>query len=316
MSGFTTGTSFTRKAIDLTITLGTGNDGLAVGAAVTLTGLRTTATITNQASPDIGQAHVKVYGVTFDIMSGLTNVLDPYYSARNNQITIKAGDEGNTVVVFQGVITDAFMNFEGMPETCMEISAYSSIRVYLQKPLAEKSWDGETDVATMIQDVLNAAAAPWTLDNQLKVPIKLKNHHESGSMWTQINSICAAANIWVKFEDKTQVVSIWNKDQALPGVVTPVVSPANGMVGYPMKVDGSQIRIKTLFNNQITYGGQVLVEGSQIAIANGTWTLYQVQHELAAYIPGGPWFTTFTGWAPKFGGLTPANGLPAPPGGG
>jgi hypothetical protein len=301
------GTSFTEKAIDITITLGQGQNGLSAGSSVTLTGLRTTATINNPAPPDMGWADVKVYGVTFDIMMGLTNVLDAAYSARNNVIDIKAGDKGNTILVFHGILNDAWMNFDGMPETCMELKAYSSTRLALQMPLKESSVDGPSDPAVMIQNVITQAGLNWKLNNQVNTPVTLSSHVANQSPWPQINAIAQAANYNISYTDVDPgVVNIWNKGFPLPGAVTAQVSPATGMVGYPLKVHGSQIRIKTLFNNNIVYGGQVQVSGSQITIANGMWTMYEVVHDLAANLPGGPWFTTFTGWSPNLGFPNPS----------
>jgi hypothetical protein len=54
------------------------------------------------------------------------------------------------------------------------------------------------------------------------------------------------------------------------------------------------IEFTTLFNPLLRPGGKVQVE-SGLEVANGTWQIFNLQHQLDSEDPGGQWFTRFSG---------------------
>ena len=100
------GASFTQKAIDVTITLGTGSFGTSGSNTVKLSGLRVVCTIEKAGMPSFDRAEIRIYGMPQDLMNQLTVLNVPTLMARpNNTILIQAGDTVNGMsTVFNGDI--------------------------------------------------------------------------------------------------------------------------------------------------------------------------------------------------------------------
>lgn len=287
---------YDEKAIDVIVTLG-------LGGTFTLTGLRVVATITTYAPPHLGQCDVKVYGVAKDTLAAISNLNNLFYQTLGNTVTILAGTVDNTSVVFQGLIWDAFLNFDQAPETCLEITAHSLVRQWKQLGnFAATSVEGPTTPDAVIQDIMNRAGmtdAGWTFDNE-GVTVPIHSSVFQGSPWTQIGLVAKQGNFNWHHDDQDLVVYIWPKGQTL-GFPVPTISPATGMIGYPQKVQQNRVRIKCLFNNNIIIMQNITVAGSEVPQANGLWQVMSLVHELSAQVPGGPWFSSMTCWTANAG---------------
>ena len=74
------------------------------------------------------------------------------------------------------------------------------------------------------------------------------------------------------------------------GGVAPVISPAEEMVGYPTYVGPGQLALTTEYNPQIRFLGNVIVQSSVFGLANGTWRVTSLEHDLST-MADGPWFS-------------------------
>lgn len=118
------------------------------------------------------------------------------------------------------------------------------------------------------------------------VSVILSTPYFHGSARDQMMACATAGNFnWI-IDDNT--LAIWPKGKSRGGTV-PVISSATGMVGYPT-FQSPGISVRTIFNNQLRYGASVKVE-SILPFANGTFTMFQLSHELQSETPNGTWFT-------------------------
>ena len=108
------GTSWTMKAIDITITLGTGTFGQTGQNTVKLSGLRSVVSIAKNGFPSMDRAEARVYGVDPSVMNTVSTLGIPLTMWRlGNTMLIEAGDVGGAMsVVYNGYLHQAYQNFD------------------------------------------------------------------------------------------------------------------------------------------------------------------------------------------------------------
>src|SRR5471032_3655194 len=102
--------SFTRKRIDVTLTLGTGQFGDSGSNSVTLSGLRVQTIVQAAAGEAMPATQTRIYGIPLDMMCQLTQVGLINSAVRfNNSILIAAGDdETGLTTVYDGTIKESW----------------------------------------------------------------------------------------------------------------------------------------------------------------------------------------------------------------
>lgn len=277
---------FTRKRIDVTITLGTGAFGETVGDTVTLSRLRTTAELIYAGGDSMGALQLRMFGVDAAMMNRLTTI--GYVNAAikgKNSILLAAGDDENGMqTVFVGTIYDAWADYKNSPDVAFNVVANAGMGA-LVKPVAAVSYKGATDVATIMAGL--AATMGLTFQNN-GVNVQLSNPYFPGTALTQVRTCARAANINATVDLGALV--IWPKTGPRAGTV-PLISPATGMIGYPT-LNSMGMAVRTLFNGNLKPGANVQIN-SAIPMACGTWQLGPLSHSLSSEMPGGPWFTNF-----------------------
>lgn len=279
--------SFTRKRIDLTITLGTGQFGDSGANTVTLSGLRVHAGIQVYGGEAMPQAQLRVFGLPLDMINQLTTI-GPINSAVmfNNAVLVAAGDdETGLQTIYSGTIWQAWGEFQGAPEIPLNITGLGGLASAL-KPVNALSFPGSVDVATIMQTL--AATMGLAFENN-GVSVQLASPYFPGTALAQVRSCARAADIYFAIDRGT--LAIWPKNGARGGDV-PLISPETGMVGYPT-FSSNGLALTTLFNPSIKPGGVVQVQSS-LAVACGKWTVMQVSHSLQTETPNGQWFTTIS----------------------
>lgn len=275
--------SFTQKKLSLTIQLGTGTFGEQVGSTVTLSGLRMFADISSPCGESMGAAHIRVFGLTQSMMNQLT-VIGPINQVKpKNQVQLAAGDANGMSVVFSGTIYTAWAEYSSAPDVVFNIIAYVGIDIAL-KPVDALSYPGNANAADIMQTIAQNAGLIFVNNG---VSVQLANQYLPGTAWQQIKACAAAANINFKIE--SGALTIWPKSTSITASV-PVISPDNGMVGYPA-LSSQGMTVKTVFNPNIVLGGQIDVESS-LPMATGKFNVFNYVHNLSSEAPGGPWFTT------------------------
>ncbi len=87
-------------------------------------------------------------------------------------------------------------------------------------------------------------------------------------------------------------VLIWPKGGTIGGQV-PLLSKETGMIGYPT-VTQAGIIVQSIYNPNLAFGGSFECKSS-LTVANGTWGIFNLTHELESETVGGKWITRVEG---------------------
>lgn len=276
--------TFTRKRIDVTITLANGQFEGESGNSVTLSGHRVSADIANSGGESMGALQMRLYGLKQQMMNQLT-VVGPIASAirAQNTITLDAGDDVRGLkTVYTGVIDQAWGDYHGAPDVMFNLTAFAGIDAAV-KPVPPSTYKGSADVVDIMS---NLASTMGLIFENNGVEGQLSNPYFSGSALTQVKECARAAGLLYTID--RGVLAIWPKAGFREGDAT-VISPETGLVGYPSFTSNGLVLV-TEFNPDVRLGGQIQVQSS-LDVACGIWTVYQVAHTIEAERQGGPWFT-------------------------
>lgn len=301
--------AFTKKIINVSFTLAPAVDAkgnitsqptFAGGNnnKVDLTGYRVVANIVKGGGiSSQGTLTLRVYGMSLSLMNQLSTLgKTPIYvlGPQMNQISITAGDETGTSLVFQGAISQAYTDLSGAPEAAFNISAFSLLYQAVQT-IAPTSYKSPVDVATVLQSLAQQMSLKFENNG---VSVILPTVYLHGSALNQCTDAIQMANIeWNQGDNG--ILAIWPKGGARAGNV-PLISPANGtLVGYPYPSGGGLLGLKTVFNPDLVFGTKIQVETS-ITPAVGIWTICSLVHDIESEVFGGQWFTTLVGTPPGY----------------
>lgn len=277
---------FTRKKLEATITLGTGDFGETVGDTVTLSGLRMMADIVLSGGDSMGQLQMRVYGLTQDMMNRLTVIGRDLAALRGkNYISLRAGDDTNGMsLVYQGSITDAWVDYPAAPEGVFNVMASAGMDAAL-KPVTPISFNSASaDVSGIMAGLAKTMGLAF---QDLGVSVKLSYPYFDGTALMQARSCARAADIWMTIDKNTLI--IWPKENAKIIGDIPLVSPETGLIGYP-SFSSVSVMFTTIFNQDIRQSGKVQLQSS-IPAATGRFRVFKVSHSLSSEIANGPWFT-------------------------
>ncbi len=279
--------AFAKRIINLQFRLGAGDFGTKGQNVVDVTGLRASANISKAGTASNAQCDLWIWGMPLDLMNKLT-VLNKIALGQqiNNSVIVSAGDElGGVSVVFQGTIMEAWADGRNLPDMVFQVSATSGM-FQLLKPVPPTSYKGTVDAAVALSGI--ATQMGLQLANN-GVTALLSNPYWPGTLKQQLEKICTAANCIHHIDEANHQLIVWPKGQArTEGHI--LLSASTGMVGYPAFTQNG-LRIRSLYNPNLTFGRRVKVE-SQLAAASGDrWSIAAVSHNLDANMPGGSWFT-------------------------
>jgi hypothetical protein len=280
-------TGFTKKRLDLTITLGTGDLGDTVGETVTLSGFRMSVDVVNAVGDGMGTVQLRAFGLKQEMMNRLTSIGTYKTDFRlKNKIRIDAGDEESGMkYIFHGMITNSWADYSSAPDVSFNVLAGSGAEALL-KPVSAISFKGSADVAEIMAGLAKTMGLAFEANG---VKVKLSNPYFAGTALMQVRACAQAADIWHKIEKETLV--IWPKDAAREGVI-PLISSETGMVGYP-SMNSNGMTVRMMFNGSLRIGEKVQVKSSlPTGMGSGRYVVLKISHSLSSETPGGPWFTT------------------------
>jgi hypothetical protein len=294
--------AFSRKLIDLQFNLGknisTGaqkafDEG---GTQLYVRGLRVSASIVKAGGLSMGSASVAAYGMTLSQMNQLSTLgINPLVIGPNF-VTVMPYDEGSQPsVVFQGSITNAWMDGNAMPEVAFRLEAHAGLFEAIA-PCPPSSYQGPVAAADVFASL--AAQMGMSLENSGVTTQLPAGMYFSGSARSQAYACAKAANVNILIDSGK--LAVWPKGKAR-GSSIPLVSPSTGLRGYP-SYTSKGVELQTLFNPAIGFGANIQVESS-LKPACGTWNVYSLDHQLDSQVPGGSWFTTVRA-APLGGSVT------------
>ena len=290
--------SFSRKKIDVSITLGTGNYGATAGGpadTIKATDLKCSVQIVKAGLPSADHAEIRVWGLTQSIINQTTDLGKPLARTRNNTVTVSAGDDdAGMSTIFTGTIMTAYGDFNDPPNACLNITAISNA-VDAAKPVDPISFTGGADVVVVMNQI--AGAMGKNLVNYGVSGIVLSNPYYPGTACEQMKAVATAATLNADASGDT--LDIWPKDGTRGGQVADI-GPQSGLVGYPEYCDAG-IAVRAEFMPGLTLGGQFNLTTS-ITNAKGLWNIINLTYDLESETPNGAWFIDMTATRPSAGG--------------
>jgi hypothetical protein len=279
---------FARRLITLQFQLGQGSFGdSGQYDTLTLSNVRATVQLENVVWPMGGSvAYVRVYGMTLAQMQQLSYA-GLLFQGRNNVLTISAGDEVNGMAnIFKGIITEAYPNFDDMPETFFYVFA-STNNTLKMKPATPTTYPGGVPASQVFSDLCAKGGVGF---QNYGVTATLRGPYLWGSVWQQIDATARAAGCFVHFDGRSQTLNAWLKGGAgnSAGMVT--VSPATGMIGYP-KFQLRTVIVSSIYSPylaSVNPSSQIRIQ-SQLQAASGTFVVNTVNYNLSSRLPKGPW---------------------------
>ncbi len=275
--------SFVRRLIDITFVLGKGAFGEDGSDTVRLSGLRVSAKILKAGGHAMGNTQLSIFGMTESSMNKLSTLGRIPNLFTKNSVTVTAGDEGGAMtVVFAGTITEAWVNYQAMPQVVFNVIAHSGFFESI-KPAQVSSYPG----APKVQDIMKTLAKNMDLEFENNgVDAVLNAPYFWGSNRNQAQACADATGInWLIDNGK---LAIWPAN-GQRGPAVPIVSAETGMVGYP-SYTSTGIELKSLFNPAFKFGGAIEVKSSLGIPANGKWIVNGLDYDLESMVPKGSWF--------------------------
>jgi hypothetical protein len=210
-------------------------------------------------------------------------------AVRQNTVIVSAGDDvSGMATVFQGQITLGQIMLNTSPDTSLLVMANTGALAAV-KTVPPTSYPGTADAAVVMQNLAHLAGLKFENNG---VSMQLSTPYFSGDALHQIRKCAEAGRGVFDFVIDDDTLAIFPVGGARGGAI-PLVSSATGMVGYPnYSTSVYGIEVTTLFNPLIRPGGKVQVK-SDLAVANGTWGVYNIQHMLESEDPKGQWTTHF-----------------------
>ena len=299
--------AFAQKLLRLTFTLAQGATFAGTSSdTLTLSGLKTQASISNVGQLQGCQLTLAVYGLTLSQMNDLSTLGPQLGVIKRNIVKVEASiDNGGWSAVFEGVIQTAFADLQGMPDAVLRVTA-NSIAALVVEPVEARSINGAVNVAGVLQLLAAQATPPLNFENNAGVNVILRNPYLWGSVHDCIKELCEAAGInWVI---QNHTLAIWprNGSRTPAGMAAPIVSSATGLVASPTYT-AFGLLLKTLFNPAVLFGGAIQVQsalttnaaaqGAAVAQAlklpvDGIYQVVQLNHELESWVPNGHWFSS------------------------
>jgi hypothetical protein len=302
--------SFQERRIDLTITLGQGAFGNSGANTVKLSNLRIKADILKQGSPGFDKAVVRAYGVQPHVMNEISTLGIPLNMWRyGNNLLVEAGDAVNGMaIVFNGTLHRAWQDFDEAPETALVMEAWGGQTAAIA-PAKPVSYPGSASVATILQNI--AATQGWNFENN-GVNTFLENEYLAGTATQQFQQVGRDAGINVILDSGTNPPTLVATPRNMTrGGLVPLISATTGLVGYP-KFQDYGMSFRCIFNPNIRLHGQIEMQSTTgpstpqtitlnqpgqpatptVVGPNGFWYVVSpLTYDLAAQLPGGPWFT-------------------------
>ena len=251
---------------------------------VTLTGHRCEAIVANPGGNlSMSQLQLRVFGMKASDMNKFVTPV-ARLGVRNDVIKLSAGDASFGMhQVFEGTIGSAVINYSGIPEVAFDVYAQGGLFEKI-KPAAANSYEGEVDVATIVQAIAKQMGLAF---RDYGVKVKLSNQYLHGTLTDQLYTVCTAARVPCSIDNGT--VSIWPNDGGTDSAEVEL-SPQTGLVGYPILTPNG-IQAVCEFNPAFHLGAKVRLVTS-VPRAAGTWFVQNMRHELSTEQPQGIWFTT------------------------
>lgn len=272
-----------------------------------LEGLRASVYIDHAGAAMIGALTAEIYGMTESQMFSLTN---PQWRAATlsasgnvainslNLIQVFAIDGTQETLIYNGQILNSWGDFQGMPQAYLHIDALVNVDA-LVNPAQPLSVASNTTVATVMAQIASQMGFAFE-NNGVNITIPEGDYY-GNTLMEQVRTLQENYGFWMYIDGSRSTPTLAIAPQGIArNVAAPLISSQTGMIGYPI-FNTMGMNFETLFNPALTLGGPVQVDSS-IPLANGTWIVVSMSHQLTSQMPGGPWKTCANAvWAGQSG---------------
>jgi hypothetical protein len=295
------------RRLEFTFELGTGEFGETGTNQILISGLRAIVHIDLANTPHPSAAYVRIFGLTLEHMNQLSRA-GLSYKARTDRVRITAGDSITGMqAVFFGEIIDAYPDMRVQPQVSFYIYAIPTYVAQL-KPVAPTSFPGSVKSIDAITAL--AKKAGLTVEDR-GVHGVLASPYFQGSAWDQVVAAVRAADCFSAVDSVDNKLIVWPKDGSASAPSNEVeVSPETGMIGYPT-FQALNVIVKRLYDNKTIKMSDVVRVKSQLAAANGRFTVIRIDYDLSSEMPDGPWEMTMRCYPKDPIGGSPSTNLPA-----
>ena len=231
------------------------------------------------------QLDLRIYGMRQEDMNALTVLFfGPTPSVQlNNTVTLEANSGNGWTQVFFGTIVQGSPDYRGIPNVPFHIQGRFGYFAGIT-PGLPLSYPNGASAVSALQTVANALNV--TLENNGVTAMLPAGSYFPGAPWTQLRTICHAAN--VDFYTEPGLLVICPKGQPRTSSAPVTVSPTSGLIGYP-RIEVGGIGLDVLYSTAIVQAGRLTVSGSDVPAANRTWMPYALTHSLESWQPSGLW---------------------------
>lgn len=283
--------AFTKKIIAATLTSGGGNF-----SPVNTQGLRTSCHAVAAGADSMAELDLQIYGLPLSTQNQMSTLGWQGQKPGADSVSVYAGDENGLALIFKGTIWACYSDFQGGPNVPMHVVAHAGTREAGIKIPPTSINNKSADVAGMFSTLAGQMGLQFENGG---VNTKVAYPYLPGDPRTQARELANHANVRWTIDRGT--LAIWPANGNRSGSVT--VGPGMGLVGYPSwSAEGIRLKVEYSPGQDFKLGGQIIVQGSAITPANGTWTISRLEWSLQSFTPNGQWFVDVHGWTPKPGG--------------
>lgn len=275
-----------QRQISLQFTLSSGDGQQKTFAesgtdTVKLDGLRVSARIVKAGGLSMGSLNARIYGMTLSLMNQLSTLGIRFNTVPRNAITVSAGDVlSGMTTVFVGSVQNGWADFGSAPEVPFVIEGKVGLPDNIQSAKST-SYNGPVAIASAMASLANQMSLHFENSG---VTGNVDSPYLWGSLRNQAQQLADAAGISWTIDNGT--LAIWPKGGKRNGQI-PLLSPQTGMIGYPSYTEQG-VLVRSIYNPSIGIGQQVKVQSS-LGPASATWTVYNLEYELDAFMPHGQW---------------------------
>lgn len=271
-----------RRQLRLTFQLGTGSFGTDGSNKAVVQDLRMTAKIIKAGGNSKSVAQLQVWGMSLSEMNKLSTLGMIATTYRRNTLLIEAGDDpSNMAAVFQGTITNAWVDLSQAPDVAFQVEAHTGLFDAIA-PAPPTSYKGAADVATVLSGLATRMGLSFRNNG---VTAQLSHSYFQGTLWEQARYAVQHAGIEWSIENNT--LYIWPSGSTRDNGASILLDKNHGMIRSPT-FDSQGIRLQCLFNSSIGYGTRITVK-SILDGANGDWKIYMLDYDLQTQLPKGKW---------------------------
>lgn len=252
---------------------------------ITLDNCKASVKVTNGGAAMAGNANFTIYGLSTELITALCKVGASGYHVQAGA-TVEVEIYANDSLVYSGNVYYVNADMNETPDVGVEFIASASKQLMSSKA-PDYSFKGTRNFTQILKDICNASDYDFV---DKGVTGSQTNGYYSGTPLEQIRSLCVAGKI--NFAVNGRVVYAWNRYRGKLAATRPVVSPGNGLIGYPVYTRGG-LTIQTQFSPFIVQGEQLRLDTS-LPGASGDYDARLVSHYLTSWTKNGAWHTIAT----------------------